>query len=211
MPGPIAHTAASAPEAFAHASADQTDTHSISPPKQAPTVATVVHEPARPQLSDGVRQRNRQRPTLELHVNDPEAGERGTHRRHLAVQRAADDGHAVERIGEFRCLLGVPGCDLPRRVGQLHHVRVRLGGEPETAGQVHVEDVEASGAESEVARLRVHHHLVAERDRARQPWVRNTGRPVHLDPRQAVVALQHRRDRAAAEAKRHAPPPAGRA
>ena len=108
-------------------------------------------------------------------------------------------------------LLGMPGCGLARRVGQLHHVRVRLGGEPETAGQVHVEDVEASGAESEVARLRVHDHLVAERDRARQPWVRNAGRPVHLDPRQAVVALQHRGDRAAAEAKRHAPPPAGRA
>ena len=81
-------------------------------------------------------------------------------------------------------------------------------GEPEPARQVRVQHVEAAGAEAELARLRVHDHLVAERDRAGQPRVRDARRAVHLDPRRAPRAARATAvTRAAPEAKRHSRAP----
>jgi hypothetical protein len=127
------------------------------------------------------------------------------------VQRAADDRQSVQRLGEQTVLLDVPQRPLAGGVRQLHHVRAGLGDEPEPTGQVDVENVEAAGAQAEVARLRVHDHLVAERERPGQPRVRDTRNAVDLDSRHAFVPLEHCGDGAASEAKRHAPPRARRA
>ena len=170
-----------------------------------------LDQPPLLQLPDAVRQRGGQGATLELNVDDATPGERGAHRRELAVQRAADDRHPVERLREQVVLLGMPCRELSGRVGELHHVRAGFRGEPEPAGEVRVQDVEAAGAQPEVSRLRVHDHVVTERDRPGQQRVGDAGSAVDLDPGQPFVPLEHRGDDSAAEAKRHAPPRAGRA
>jgi hypothetical protein len=112
-------------------------------------------------------------------------GEIGTEscadRRHLAVQRAADDRQTAERLRSGLCLFfGVANGVLQRRVGELHHMGARLGRELEPPGQIHVEHVEASGAETQLERLDVDHDLVAEGHRACHPRVGNTRATVDL-------------------------------
>jgi hypothetical protein len=68
-------------------------------------------------------------------------------------------------------------------------VRSGSRGEVEPAREVGVEDVEAAGAEAKLARLDVDEHVVPERDGAGEPRVGDAWRPVHLDPREAGVAL----------------------
>ena len=75
--------------------------------------------------------------------------ERGADRRHLAVNRAEHDGPAVERSRQPAVLLPLSPCHLTRRVRERHHVRILVRGEPEPAGEIRVEDVEAARAEAE--------------------------------------------------------------
>ncbi len=95
-------------------------------------------------------------------------------------------------------LLGVTHGRLERRVRQLHDVGSGIRRQLEPTGEVRVQDVEAAGAEAEVERLGVHDDLVAQRDGAREPRIGDAGAPVHLEAREAGVALVHRR---------HAPTP----
>ena len=126
------------------------------------------------------------------------------------MQRAADDRHAVQALGERAVLLGVPFRPLPGRVRQLHHVRAGGGGQPQSARQVRVEDVEPARAEAELTGLHVHEHLVVERDPPGQPRIRDARGAVHLEPDEAFEPLDDRRHAAAREAKRHRPPRAPR-
>ena len=77
------------------------------------------------------------------------------------------------------------------------------GREPQPAGQVRVEDVEAAGAELEQAGLLVHEHVVADLDRAGQTRVGDAGDPVDLEPDQPLARLEHGRDDPASKPERH--------
>ena len=65
---------------FAHASPDQTETHSASPPSRRRRRRPLRRGPG-PQLPARCRRARRQRSALELHVDDPKDGERGAHGR----------------------------------------------------------------------------------------------------------------------------------
>ena len=102
---------------------------------------------SRPRASErahGVRERHGQRAAGKLGVRDARFDADPRARRHdLAVERAADDGHAFEALVELVRLLGVEHRVLQRRVWQLHDVRIGLGAEVEPTREVRVEDVEA--------------------------------------------------------------------
>src|SRR5207244_842984 len=85
---------------------------------------------------------------------------------------------------------------LAGRVGELHHVSTLLRPEIEAARQIGVQDVETAGAELELTRLDVDEHLVTQRHGPGQARIGKTGRAVHLDPRQSLVARENRGDEA---------------
>ncbi len=164
IPGPTEQTATSATTA-AQRSADA-DRHAAHVAAEARGDGYGRLEQAA--LSQGahrVRQRERQRAALHLHVRDADACESSTRWGDLGVDRAEHHRQPAERLGEHAVLLRVADRPLPRRVGQRHHVRALVRREVEPARQVRVENVEASGAERELARLHVHEHLVAVLDR----------------------------------------------
>ena len=131
--------------------------------------------------------------------------------RDLAVQRAADDRQASQRLEPRAVLLRVPNGVLERRVRELHHVRAGLPFQVEPSREVRVEDVEAAGPEPELDRLGVHEHVVPERHRPGQPRIGHAGPAVDLQPDEPVVPLRHRGDGAAAEAKHRVRPRRARA
>ena len=120
------------------------------------------------------------------------------------MQRARDDGHPVEAHRELEILLTVTPRELERRVRQLHHVRVVLGAEVETARQVDVQHVEPAGTELELPRLDVHDDVVADLDRPRQARIRDARRAVDLEPDETVVLLENRGDAPASKAQHRA-------
>ena len=61
-------------------------------------------------------------------------------------------GKPLELLRERVVLLDARDGGLPGRVGKRHHVRPRRRRQPEPPRQVRVDDVEAAGAEAEVAR-----------------------------------------------------------
>jgi hypothetical protein len=87
-------------------------------------------------------------------------------------------------------------------------VRAFDGGEPETAGEVRVQNVEAAASEAECARLLVDDDVVAERDGPRYLRIGDARFPVDAAADEPVDALVDFGDRAAPQAKRNpAPPP----
>ena len=86
---------------------------------------------------------------------------------------------------------------LSGRVRKLHHVGVGFREEIETSSEIGVQHVETTRSEREVASLRVHDHLVAERNRAGEPRVRDARFTVHFEPGQALDPLDDRGDAAA--------------
>jgi hypothetical protein len=149
-----------------------------------------------------VRERDGQRAAAELDVGDaPDPAHAGPDRGYLAVQGAADDGQAVERLRERPVLLHVADGGLERRVREGHDVRVLRTACVEPSRQVRVEDVEPAGPELQLARLHVHEHLVAELHRPRQPRVRDRRMAVDLEADETVVLVRDPRDRAAAQAQ----------
>ena len=142
-----------------------------------------LDEPALLQRPHGVRERDRQRATCDLHV------------RHAQLRRAPAQtgatwlwsvhrttGSPSSASGELVRLLLVTDCYLARRVRKRHHVRPLLGLEPEPARQVRVEDVEAARSELEQPRLLVHEHLVPHLDLAGEPRVGDARDAVDLEP-----------------------------
>ena len=108
------------------------------------------------QQAQRVRQRHGQRTPCELHVRDPHPGtDAGDDRSELAVQPAAHDRKSLERLRQRIVLLDARHGGLPGRVRKRHHVRPRGRRHSEPPRQVRVDDVEAAGAEAEVAPLRV--------------------------------------------------------
>jgi len=93
------------------------------------------------------------------------------------------------RSGGGVVLLGVAPRELQRRERQLHHVRAFFGRELEAAREVHVEDVEAAGAESELTRLNIDDDIVADLNRTGQPRIREARLAVDLEPDEAVRPL----------------------
>ncbi len=154
-----------------------------------------LDQAALPKRPHRVRERDRQRAAGNLDVDDPHAGQPSAYRRHLAVQRAENDREPCQRFGELVRLLLATDCYLAWRVRQRHHVRALLRRKPEPACQVRVEDVEAARAELEQPRLLVDEHVVAHLDLAGEPWIRDAGDPVDLEPDQPGVALRNRGDR----------------
>ena len=157
-----------------------------------------------PQGPHRVRQLHRQRPAGELDVRHREvATEAGAGGRDLAVERAADDRQAGERLRLAavlgKLLLHMHDRVLEGRVGELHDVRSRLRGKVEAAGEVRVEHVEPARAEAELDRLHVDEHLVSECNRARQVRVGDARAPVHPQADDAVATLGDVRDRPAGE------------
>jgi hypothetical protein len=149
-----------------------------------------------------VRERDRQRASAELDVRDASApSQAGPDGRQLAVEGAADDGHAAQGLRQGSVLLDMPRRRLDRRVRKRHHVGAVLPGGVEPARQVCVEDVEASRAELELPGLDVDDDLVADLDRPGQARVRDRRLPVDLEPGQVVVLLADAGDRAAPETK----------
>ena len=73
--------------------------------------------------------------------------------------------------------------------GKRHHVGRRRRLQAEPAGQVGVDDVEAAGAELEIAALGVDEHRVADLDRAGLARVGDAGVAVDLAADQLVEAL----------------------
>ena len=149
IPGPIPQTTPSNDCDFAHASADGD--------RDRLHVAVVagrdgdrgIEQPAFLQHPHGVGERDRQSATSELHVGDTLfRADRCTDRCELAVQAAADDRHAVERLGERPVFLDRAECRLAGRVRQCHHVRSSRA-QIETAREVDVKDVETARAELE--------------------------------------------------------------
>src|SRR3954451_9280759 len=165
------------------------------------------NEPTLAQHAHGVRERDRQRSTRELHVGNAQAPERRAGRRDLAVQRAADDRQPAQLGLELDRFLDVQPRMLERRVREYHHVRPLLRLKLEPARQVRVEHVEAARAELELTRLDVDEHLVLQLDRPGERGIRHAGDPVDLEPDEPVMTLDDRRDPPAAQAKRHRPPP----
>ena len=125
-------------------SAPAVETHPRSPSRHGATAIVVSSEAARLQRANGVRERDRQRAACELHVRDTSPAQRGTGGRELAVEAETDDGHPVDPL-ERRVvvLLGEARRELPGRVRERDDVRGVLRREPEAAGEVRVEDVEA--------------------------------------------------------------------
>ena len=173
MPGPIAQTATSTPRAFAHASADHGDD------------ALDVAAEARATVATRLDQRRAPSARARCRTARPAALRRRAGRRRRGARRAprtpARPGCAASSTPP-----ACPSSDVrerrrpPRRAarrpgrgvyGSFITCAPGLRGEPEAAGQVRVQDVEAARAEPEVARLRVDDHLVAERDRPGQPRV----------------------------------------
>ena len=163
---------------------------------------------ARLQEPERVGQRDRQGAAAELGVGGPDAGaDPGHDRRELAVEPGADDGHALEVVGQRVALLHAPGRALPSRVRERHHVGRRRRLQRQTAREVGVEDVEAARAEPEVARLRVDEHGVTDLDRARLTRVGDARRAVDLAPHELVEPLGDRRHGSPAERQRHVSSP----
>ena len=173
MPGPIATTAASACATCARDRERRVDRHRLE--VAAERVAARdggVEEVALAQRGDEIRQRHRQAGAVGHDVREPSPGravlERGRDRRHLAVERRRDHGHAVDRLhlGErLEVLLGAPDVGLEARVAALDDV-AGPALVPFVAAQVPVHDVPAAGAEPELDRGGVHHDGIAERDRS---------------------------------------------
>ncbi len=197
------HRAVALPRA--QASAEAIDTAWTSPSRHGETATAIADQAVAPKRAHRVREGDRERAAGELDVGDaqPSLPQPRARRRKLAVERAADDRHPVERLRQLAVLLDVPGRRLQRRVGQAHHVGVRLRLRVEAASEVRVEDVEAARAERELPGLRVHDHVVADLDRAGEARVGDAGLAVDLEPDEILVALRDRRDGAPAEAKRH--------
>ena len=106
------------------------------------------------------------------------------------------------RTSVFR-LLRMPDGVLERRVRQLHHVRVGLRVEVETAREVDVQQVEAARPEAELARLDVDDDLVSLLDRACQPRVRDTRSAVDLAADELGQPLDDGRDATPSKRERH--------
>src|SRR5205807_8144533 len=67
-----------------------------------------LDQTATAEYPDSVRQLDRERASRQREIRDTQAFERCADRRHLAVERAADDRHSPERLGERVVLLRVP-------------------------------------------------------------------------------------------------------
>ena len=97
--------------------------------RTAPTATADLEQPALPSArARASESETGSAPPGELEVRDPDAlADPGADRRELAVERAADDRHPVERLRELRRPPRRDAPRLQRRVRELHHVRARLG------------------------------------------------------------------------------------
>ena len=142
------------------------------------------------QRSQRVGQRDRQGAARELNVRDPRCLPDSRADRHdLAVQRTADDGQPGQGVRQRPPLLRMASSALCGRVGKLHHVSVAFRWQIEPARQIRAENIEATGSEFQLARLRVDEHVVAKRHRAGDPRICDTGNAVHLESGQTLDPL----------------------
>ena len=156
MPGPMPQTTTSKPFAFAHASAEAVESAWTSPSKHGATATAVSSSCrvfSRRTVSDSATG-NAPPASCTYAIRTPGA-DAGDDRSELAVQPAADDGKPVElppparRAPRRRPRRTARACrEAPSRAP-----RGRRQSEPPR--QVRVDDVEAAGAEAEVAALRV--------------------------------------------------------
>ena len=151
---------------------------------------------------DEIAQRDRERGAVGHHVGDAGIGPGGADREHdgrdLAVQGRGDHRHAVDARACARdlveVLLGGADVGLEARVPELHDVPGPPLG-PFVAREVPVDEVPATGPETEVDRGRVDDHAVADGDGPDEPG-EHAGRlgglaaEVDLDALQAVTGIE---------------------